>query len=212
MLIYAPVAPIGLCLAGWWASLLFTLDVSFNVVAAGSGLLCGIVLDVLLRRTWLCLSYRRSPMILGVIYLFYAVGLFGFFMGVPVGVVALGLLAGIYAARRAVVLRCSAVEALAWLRHTAWFCVAVLFVACAASAYLAVTDPYTPQNLQGMLGLSFEVTETMVHGLIGVGGAALLTVQYWLVICIGRWTLRQAAHCRQLDLAGQRRLQGSIRR
>jgi len=56
---------------------------------------------------------------------------------------------------------------------------------CAVSAYIAINDPYTGDNLKGMLGLGFEVTNVMVYGLIFVGGLFLLVFQYFIVYITG---------------------------
>ncbi len=51
---------------------------------------------------------------------------------------------------------------------------------------LALTDPYTAGNLEGMLGLGFQVTQPMVLGLILVGGSMLLAAQWWLTGAVVR--------------------------
>ncbi len=56
----------------------------------------------------------------------------------------------------------------------------MLAIACIASATIALLDPYTAGNLEGMLGLSFDVTTSMIVALIIIGGAGLLAVQWVL--------------------------------
>ena len=67
------------------------------------------------------------------------------------------------------------------------FTTGVLAVACTASATLALVDPYTAANLEGMLGLGFEVTRPMIVALIIVGGAVLLGMQWTLTGGVVHW-------------------------
>ncbi len=50
-------------------------------------------------------------------------------------------------------------------------------VTCAASAMLASIDPSTAGNLEGRLGLEFQVKQPTVLGLILVGGSTLLALR-----------------------------------
>jgi hypothetical protein len=187
-LIYAPALPALLLLLGWWGSLLLALD-TWVPVAALTGLAVGVLLDLALFRGWMAAGYRMPQAVMALLYVLYSVCLFGFLMGVPVGNILPGLLAGVYAARRASAEGLDRARAVAYLRRVAWFCVLVLALACMASAALALRDPYTSDNLRGMLGLSFKVTAAMVYGLILVGGGLLLVAEYWLVKCVGLKTL-----------------------
>jgi hypothetical protein len=187
-LIYAPAPPALLLLLGWWGSLLLALD-TWVPVAALTGLAVGVLLDLALFRGWMAAGYRMPQTVMALLYVLYSVCLFGFLMGVPVGNILPGLLAGVYAARRASAEGLDRARAVAYLRRVAWFCVLVLALACAASAALALRDPYTSDNLRGMLGLSFKVTAAMIYGLILVGGGLLLAAEYWLVKLVGLKTL-----------------------
>jgi hypothetical protein len=61
------------------------------------------------------------------------------------------------------------------------FTTGVMGFICAASAYLALRDPTTAANLEGMLRLQFDVTQGMIIALIVVGGTALLGLHWWLI-------------------------------
>jgi hypothetical protein len=66
----------------------------------------------------------------------------------------------------------------------------VLFFVCAASAILALREATLPAELEGMLALPFTVTWSMVWGIIVVGGAGLLAVN-WLITSLAiRFTHR----------------------
>lgn len=119
-----------------------------------------------------------GPVLVGL-YGCSSVLVFGMFMGVPVPQLALGAVAGAFAARGGHDIRATRRMTVGWL---ALFCV--------ASAVLALASPSTTTDLEGMLTLPFEVTTPMVVGLIVVGGAALLAAQYRVTGFAARLTRR----------------------
>jgi hypothetical protein len=118
-----------------------------------------------------------------VAFLFYSVGLFGFFMGVPVFNLGLAIPAGFILGSRLVARQADETELRFATRNVARFTTGVLALICGASAFIALTDPYTASGLQGMFGLPFEVTQNMIIGLIVVGGFSLLIFN-WLLTSI----------------------------
>jgi hypothetical protein len=170
--------PVLALLAGWWAAL--PLPESLVPLAALAGLPVGIALDIAFLRRWVTSAYTAHLAIWVGLYLFYAVGVFGLFMGVPVFNVLPGIPAGLLLGARLANRRASRAEVQALSRRASGFTTGVLAIACLASAALALFDPYTAANLAGMLGLAFEVTRGMVVGLILVGGSGLLALQWWL--------------------------------
>jgi hypothetical protein len=70
----------------------------------------------------------------------------------------------------------------------AGFTTGALALVCMASAIIALADPYTEANLQGMFGLPFEVTQNMVIGLIAIGGSVLLVFNWLLAFVSIRFT------------------------
>jgi hypothetical protein len=181
------VPPIIGLLAGWWGT--FTvLSGDGVIVAALAGLATGLIVDALFLRRAMALADAAPLWLWGLAYIFYAIGGFGFLMGVPVLIPFLGLPAGFLIAGR-LARRGAAPEQ---VRHTARaasaFTTAVLAVACSASATLALLDPYTAGDLQGMLGLPFKVTPGMIVALIVIGGASLLAVQWVLTGAAVRWS------------------------
>jgi hypothetical protein len=63
-----------------------------------------------------------------------------------------------------------------------------LALICAASALIALVSSSTANDLQGMLGLGFEVTQGMIIGLILAGGAGLLAAGWGLSFASVRLT------------------------
>ncbi len=51
---------------------------------------------------------------------------------------------------------------------------------CVSSAVIGLTDKTIGDNIQGMLGLDFEITKAMILALIFVGGFSLIIFQYFV--------------------------------
>jgi hypothetical protein len=181
------IPPIIGLLAGWWGTFA-VLPERGVMIAALCGLAAGLVVDAFFLRRAMTRADAAPWWLWAGIYIFYAVGGFGFLMSVPMLIPLLGLPAGVLVAGR--LARGDATEnQVRRAAHLASaFTTAVLLIACIASATLALSDPYTAGNLKGMLGLPFEVTTPMIVGLILVGGAALVAVQWLLTGAAVRWS------------------------
>jgi len=177
--ILGAAAPIAGFLAGWWGTFKY-LPAALIAAAAFAGLVLGLVLDALFLKKWVPAALVMDLRIWGVIYLFYSVGVFGFFMGVPVFNLLLGVPAGYLMGRRVVVTEAGEGHVQRLGRRTQVFTIVVLGLFCLASAVLALRDPFTAANLQGMFGLEFEVTRIMIWGIILIGGGVLLALE-WVI-------------------------------
>ncbi|MBN2047456.1 MAG: hypothetical protein JW750_06425 [Anaerolineaceae bacterium] len=145
---------------------------------------------------WWLLRRKLMEWLLGsIVYqlttdVLYMVGLFGMFMGVPVFNVLPGVLLAYIVGLNA---RESGMEEAPFeqrLKRVNRLTLGVLFFFLAASGTIALIDPYTGANLQGMLGLAREVTTLEIVAVILVGGAGLLAAQWWMMRFIGRWVYR----------------------
>ena len=194
------IPPLVGLLAGWWGSVPLVAE-RWIWLGALLGLLVGTLVDALYLRRWV----RRAPELSwwswAAVYIFYTAGAYGSFMGVPVPLAALALPAGIIVGSRlartgALASRGAPVAANASATHltrrACGFTTGVMAAACIASAALSLTDPHTAANLEGMLGLPFDVTPAMILGLILVGGAGLLIVQWWITALTIRWVAARA--------------------
>ena len=111
----SPLVGVFLCLtvpfvffvAGWWGSAGLYL---YHVVAipekgiaacAFAGLALGIAVTVLFLKRWVAGFYAMPVVVAVPFYLFWFAVMTAFFMGVPLGNVALGALVGLYVGRRA---------------------------------------------------------------------------------------------------------------
>lgn len=175
--ILGAIFPILGFLAGWWGTLAFLPD-RLPFLIASVGLLIGILVDVAYLRRWVGSAYSINLKIWMAVYLFYSIGMFGFFMGVPVFNVILAVPAGLFIGSKLARQTADHDEVRRMNRNTCVFTTGVLAAVCVISAVIALVDPYTSLDLQRMLGLQFEVTRLMLAGVIAIGGIALLLLQW----------------------------------
>jgi hypothetical protein len=172
--------PIVICfLAGWWISIPFVPE-SWIFLCALAGLLVGLVVDLLFLKSWVQHAYSMKPLVWMMVYLFYSIGMFGFFMGVPVFNVALALPAGFFIGGWLAHSGADFTRVKKVARHSAVFTACVLALVCIASATIALTSSSTAFDLGGMFRLPFQITPAMIIAIIAGGGIAILILQWWL--------------------------------
>ncbi len=183
---FGGVFPILCFVASWWGSLSILPEGSIKYAALG-GLLVGILIDILFLKKWIVNAYRMDLKWLAVIYLFYSIGLFGFFMGVPVFNLLLGLFAGFYMGLRAADAGKPHEEAEITFKKTGFFTSFVLAVACVAALWLAGTDSSTAANINGMLALRQPLTPQGILIVSAVGGVVLVVLEFFITRGMARW-------------------------
>lgn len=189
-LMFWGMLPTILFLAGWWSSIgLQDNNQIFSIAMGGLGL--GIMIDALVLKPKLKSLETLKPWVLMSVYVFYSVMVLGFFMGVPVFNVFLGILAGRFMARVGLFHAYSKEKMNALIRSTAFFVSVVMVGVCVVSGWIALIDPLdTAVNLQGLLGLGFEVTPLMVTGLVAFGGIGLVLIQYAVTLFFAHYELK----------------------
>jgi len=185
----APIAPVLFFLAGWWGSIPFLKENQIWVIAV-AGFVVGVIVDGLFLKRWLARAFDWKLRWVIPIYMFYDLGVFGFFMGVPVVNVLIGIIAGIFLGRRSSYHELARPAFLKTLRAGAYFTVLVMAAVCFGSAFLALSYP-SVNDIRSMLNLPFAVTRPMVVGIVVVGGGVLLVAQYWITKCAGLVSFRK---------------------
>ncbi|MCL4785383.1 MAG: hypothetical protein KJ070_01115 [Verrucomicrobia bacterium] len=180
-IVFGAVPVIGCFLAGWWGSLPLVPESRIWQFAL-AGLLLGILVDVIFLRGWVRRAYSMKPWVWKAVYLFYSIGMLGFFMGVPVFNVLLALPAGVFVARWLAHSGADSTHMQKVARQVAVFTVSILGLVCVASGAIALVNRSTASDLQGMLGLQFQVTPMMIVGVILGGGAMVLALDWWFTI------------------------------
>jgi hypothetical protein len=179
-LLLGPIAPLIAFLGLWWSSYYASLPETWIAVSALAGVALGILADVIFLKRWINRAGQFGFKFWITLYLFYSTGVFGFFMGVPIFNVLLAIPAGFVVAAKLAAETADKQRVRRIARLTARFTTGVMVVICLASATLALSDPYTSANLEGMFRLNFEFTRGMLIALITIGGAVLLACNWWL--------------------------------
>jgi hypothetical protein len=114
--------------------------------------------------------------------------------GVPIFNVGLAVPAGFFVGAYLVHQRAELQQVQKAARRSSMVTTFILALVCAASAIIALSDPYTAGNLEGMLGLRFPVTMPMIAGIILVGGVSILALQWWITRKSVELTYRYLVH------------------
>jgi len=165
--------------AGWWLCIPFVPE-SHIIYGALTGLLVGILIDLIFLRRWVRNAFSMKIWLWVDIYVFYSLGMFGLFMGVPIFNTILALPAGFFIGRRLVHNGSDFGSMKKAARQTAAFTTGILGLICLASASIALLSSSTASDIRGMLRLPFQVTLVMIVGIILVGGAMILALNWWL--------------------------------
>ena len=194
-LVFGAVLPIFLFLAGWWSSIGLVSDNLIFVIAL-TCLSLGIVIDILFLKKWLRNVYNTNWKLLIIIFLFYSICTFGFFMGVPVFNLMIGIMAGIFVGRKLYHDKKSINEVRCNIKKTSIFTTVVILIISLASAFFALRDPMdTARNLEGMFHIqSFSITTQIIIGIIVIGGFVLALSQYWLTKTVALTTFNHGKH------------------
>lgn len=177
--LFGLVTPILCFLIFWWSSLLFTNNNKVIIIAAFSGLGIGLMISLYLKSTRKTDIYSLSTPILTMVYFFYNFGMFGFFMGVPVFHLILGVIAGFYWAKRLIYHNAVEDFKAEVIRISKFTSIVVGFV-CLFSAIFALTSKSTASDLKQMLHLPFDISQSLLISFIITGGLFLVFSQYWL--------------------------------
>jgi glucose-6-phosphate-specific signal transduction histidine kinase len=169
-----------ICFLGCWGiSFLLTRNERTIIIVSLSGLCLGLVIDFLVYYFFKPDIFKLSKPVLIIIYLFYNTWLFGFFMGVPVFHLALGIIAGYYWMKR-LIYQNKIRDYKREIHRTSLFTSFIIGVVCLFSATFALISPSTPSDLKGMLRLPFEISQTILLCIIIAGGLILIVAQYYL--------------------------------
>lgn len=154
------------------------------------GLLIGLFIDIIILKKLINNGFNTSIWILICIYLFYNIGMYGLFMGFPVFNLIMGVIAGYYFGKKIIYNSIPLIERAAIIKRVASFTGCIMLLICIASGLIAMIDKYTGKDLQMIFGLQFEVSKTMIMGIILIGGLTLVIVQYFLTKAVMTKTIK----------------------
>jgi hypothetical protein len=153
---------------------------SMVIAAALTGLGLGLLLDVLFLRRWVRRFYMANLWLMIILYLGLSIVAVAFFMGLPVGTIALGTIAGIYMGRRASHAHIDWINAVPTLRITALIAASVTAMAALPIGILALNEQDILKMLENLSGIN----QASLRGAAGFTLVVLLCVllfliQYW---------------------------------
>jgi hypothetical protein len=100
------LCPLLLFVLFWWVTAVLVMNSVLHIpeggiaIAAFFGLGAGITLDLIYIRKWVARFYSVDMRLVVLVYLCFSVIAVAFFMGLPIGIIVLGMLAGAYIGRR----------------------------------------------------------------------------------------------------------------
>jgi hypothetical protein len=163
---------LGLLLITIW--FLFDKSESRPLIYLATGLLIGILIDRRFLKGWINSRFNLPILIIISIYLVYNVFVYGFFMGLPVFNTFLGLLAGYYFGNRICFNKVESKKHPKLINQVSLFAGLIMTFVCISSGFLAIYDNGAAGMIQDVLGLSYEVTRTMLWGIVLIGGIILI--------------------------------------
>jgi len=149
----------------------------------------GVIVDIPFLKKWVRNAYQMKNKVLAVIYLFYSVVALGMGMGIPILNFVLGIMAGVYAARRMHLTGADEERRKQALKKTALFCAVVMAFMCCLMTLLGIVGKVPGSKFETPL-LSFTFTVPVFFAVVLTGGAVLVLLQYWLTTISAKISLK----------------------
>ena len=138
-----------------------------------------VITDILFLKKWVRNAYRMNNKVLAVIYLFYSVVALGMGMGVPIFNFVLGIMAGVYIARKMHFIEADEQNRKQAFKRTAVFTAEAMVMVCCLITLWAIAGEMIGSRFETPF-LSFTFTVPIFSAVVLAGGAVLVLLQYWL--------------------------------
>jgi hypothetical protein len=188
--LYGGVPPVFLFLLFWWSTIKIIPE-NYIFLFALSGILIGIAIDAFFLKKIMSSVFSSNISVPMLVFLFYSVCIYGFFMGMPVFNIVMGGFAGRYCALRAGQKQVTGDSLKKYGNYTAAFSSFILLLFCFSSAVLALFCMNTPSEIKNMLGVSFDVTWTVIWFIIIAGGLSLIAAEYYLTKIVFKLSVKK---------------------
>lgn len=175
----------------WWTTAFIAIykiaaiPEKFIAIAAIAGLAIGIILDLIYLKTWIAKFYEMNRIISIMLYLFCSLIAVACFMGVPIGILFLGFLAGIYIGRKCYHLSCDLPQFESAARRVSLFCATVTSVEALFIGLLVLQEVHLIENISRVLRLASPDTYEIVDVLLIVILSAILFGIQFLITRLG---------------------------
>jgi hypothetical protein len=144
------------------------------------GLLGGLLIDFIFLKRLVYKRYELPVWFVAGLYILYNIGVYGFFMGFPVFNALLGLFAGYYFGNRISFYKISSERQRKLINKVIVFTGLIMTFICISSGFLALVNNEASGMIKEVLGLSIEVTMSMVWGIVLIGGLTLILINMLL--------------------------------
>jgi uncharacterized membrane protein YraQ (UPF0718 family) len=144
------------------------------------GLLAGIIIDAIYLKKLINNLFELPLWGCSAFYLFYNIVMYGFFMGLPVFNLIMGVIAGYYIGRKISYKNITSPQKELLVKKVCLFTALVMLLICLSTGFLALNEKTIGEELQHMFRLKFEVTKSIIIGIILAGGITLIVSQYLL--------------------------------
>ena len=138
------------------------------------GILLGLIIDYKFLKGWIGNRFDLSIGFMATIYVIYNILVFGFFMGFPVFNVFLGFFAGYYFSNRICFKNVELKKHSKIINQVSLFSGLIMTLICISSGFLALINNEAAGMIKEVLGLGFEVTRSMIWGIVFFGGLTLI--------------------------------------
>jgi len=183
--------PLTLFVVAWWTSASLSIPETAIPGWALAGLALGIVVVMVKRKRWVGGFYTVRTSLVIPVYLLWSGVAIMMFMGLPVGIAALGLLAGFYIGRKGHHARTEASLFETDARNVGLFTAAVVGFLSLAMGLLAVQEQHSMQAILATVGMSRLAATAAGRIMLVVAAVPVLAaIQYWLTQKVAQWGFR----------------------
>jgi len=144
------------------------------------GLFIGLLIDLKFLKNWINVRFDLPIWFIIAIYVIYNILVYGFFMGLPLFNIFLGLFAGYYFGNRIYYKNILNEKQSKIINQVSLFTGLIMTLICISTGFIALTDESVGAAIKGMLGLNFNITKSMVWGIVLIGGFSLILSQILL--------------------------------
>jgi hypothetical protein len=139
-----------------------------------AGLLLGLFIDFKFLNSWIKKRYELPVWFILGIYVLYNIGLYGMFMGFPVFNTFLSVIAGYYYGKRILFRKIPSEKHNKLINRVSLVTGLIMLFICISSGFIALAGEGVGYDIQGMLGLRFVITKSMIWGITIIGGISLI--------------------------------------
>lgn len=183
--------PFSTFVVAWWGSTFVTRSERMVMYSALTGLGLGLLLLTVRLKRWIAKFYSVRSALTVLAYLFWSVIALASFMGLPIGNLVLGSLAGLYIGRQAQHQALATPLFKRQARRVGLFTATIVGFISVAMGLLAIQERETMQVILGFVGLSrLAATDTGRVVLVVIAVPMLIAIQYWLTRIAASWGFR----------------------